>query len=52
MGLAFVEAVVRVHGGTVKATNRAEGGAQLTLTLPLSDAHNYEEADVLALMNG
>jgi len=36
MGLAFVEAVVRVHGGTIEASNRPEGGARLTITLPLA----------------
>ena len=36
LGLAFVEAVVRVHGGTVEASNRCEGGARLTIALPLA----------------
>ena len=36
LGLAFVEAVVRVHGGTIEASNGSERGARLTLTLPLA----------------
>ncbi|MHB1020846.1 MAG: sensor histidine kinase [Acidobacteriaceae bacterium] len=35
LGLAFVEAVVRAHGGSVTAVNRPEGGAQLTVELPV-----------------
>ena len=38
LGLAFVEAVVHAHGGSVSACNRREGGACLTITLPLSPA--------------
>ena len=34
LGLAFVEAVARAHGGSVRASNRAEGGARLVITLP------------------
>jgi len=52
LGLAFVEAVVRVHGGTVTAKNRTEGGAQLTVALPLCEAQNQEEPHALALVNG
>jgi signal transduction histidine kinase len=39
LGLAFVEAVVRAHGGTIEASNRPEGGAQLTIALPLAGTH-------------
>ena len=35
LGLAFVKAVARAHGGEVTAANRKEGGAQLTVKLPL-----------------
>jgi len=36
LGLAFVEAVVGAHSGEVVAANRAEGGARLTIRLPLA----------------
>jgi signal transduction histidine kinase len=36
LGLAFVEAVGRVHGGTIEASNSSEGGARLNITLPLA----------------
>src|SRR5580698_8622114 len=34
LGLAFVEAVVRAHGGSVTASNHPEGGALLSITWP------------------
>src|SRR5277367_2846401 len=34
LGLAFVEAVVRAHGGSVTASNRLEGGALLLISWP------------------
>jgi len=34
LGLAFVQAVVRAHGGVVEAANREEGGAWLAIKLP------------------
>jgi signal transduction histidine kinase len=52
LGLAFVEAVVRVHGGSVTAVNRHEGGAQLTVTLPLCEGPKREEPHAFALLNG
>jgi signal transduction histidine kinase len=52
LGLAFVEAVVRVHGGSVTAKNRPEGGAQLAVMLPLCEAQMQEELHTLALVNG
>jgi signal transduction histidine kinase len=35
LGLAFVDAVVRAHGGTVSARNCISGGAQICIDLPL-----------------
>jgi signal transduction histidine kinase len=34
LGLAFVDAVVRAHGGIISASNGPEGGARLTIDLP------------------
>jgi signal transduction histidine kinase len=36
LGLAFVDAVVRAHGGTTSAGNREVGGARIAVTLPLA----------------
>jgi len=39
LGLAFVDAVVRAHGGTITATNRENGGARIVLSIPLVPVH-------------
>ena len=36
LGLAFVDAVARAHGGTVSASNRESGGARIAVNLPLA----------------
>jgi signal transduction histidine kinase len=36
LGLAFIDAVVRAHGGVVTAHNRESGGAQIKVNLPLA----------------
>jgi len=36
LGLAFAEAVVRAHGGQIKASNGPRGGACIVVDLPLS----------------
>ena len=36
LGLAFAEAVVRAHGGQIKAFNRPRGGACIILDVPLT----------------
>jgi signal transduction histidine kinase len=41
LGLAFVEAVARAHGGSVAAANRESGGAHLAITLPLASEESY-----------
>ena len=50
LGLAFVEAVVRVHGGSVTAVNRSEGGAQIKLSLPLCGSRTQEEHQSLDMV--
>jgi two-component system nitrogen regulation sensor histidine kinase GlnL len=36
LGLAICERIVAVHGGDIRAENRAHGGAAITVTLPVS----------------
>jgi signal transduction histidine kinase len=37
LGLAFVEAVTRAHGGQIRASNNDHGGALIVVDLPLAD---------------
>lgn len=41
LGLAFVGAVVRAHGGTVEVINRETGGARITVSLPWSQKKHH-----------
>jgi signal transduction histidine kinase len=43
LGLAFVRAVVRAHGGSISAANRSQGGARLSIVLPLIVEENKAE---------
>jgi len=52
LGLAFVEAVVRAHGGSVTAANRKQGGAQLSITWPRATPERAEAAHSLMVANG
>ncbi len=49
LGLAFVEAVVRAHGGTVKAANRGEGGAWLAIQMPCTIDSRQANTSEMAL---
>lgn len=37
LGLAICDAIVRAHGGEISASNRPEGGASFTFTLPMRE---------------
>jgi signal transduction histidine kinase len=51
LGLAFVGAVVRAHGGSVTACNRSEGGATLSIAWPRDLDQKIETAHSHALVN-
>jgi signal transduction histidine kinase len=51
LGLAFVEAVVRAHGGSVTASNRPEGGTSLSIAWPLDIEEKIEVSHALKLVN-
>lgn len=38
LGLAFIDAVARAHGGSVSASNLESGGVRMTIELPLSSS--------------
>jgi|GEM_PF-289214 len=48
LGLAFIDAVARAHGGEVTASNREAGGAHIKVTLPLASAAELD-GDVAAI---
>jgi signal transduction histidine kinase len=52
LGLAFVEAVVRAHGGTVTASNRPEGGARLVIMLPCAPEFQNQNGQILSALAG
>src|ERR1700751_1965020 len=51
LGLAFVEAVVCAHGGSVTASNRPEGGALLAITWPRDTEERTAASHSLTLVN-
>ena len=46
LGLAFVDAVTRAHGGTVLAANRETGGARITVNIPFASEVSSEAAAI------
>ena len=45
LGLTVAEGIVHQHGGTIAASNRAEGGASLEVTLPASGSRRNGGTD-------
>ena len=43
LGLAIAKGVVDLHGGTIDAKNRSEGGCVFTVSLPLHTAKAVEQ---------
>jgi len=51
LGLAFVEAVIRAHGGAIEASNRPAGGARVKIALPLLSGLQSENLSAMALVS-
>lgn len=49
LGLAFVQAVVRAHGGIVEAANREQGGAWLAIQMPRAGESRQTRAPEMAI---
>jgi signal transduction histidine kinase len=49
LGLAFVEAVVRAHGGSIEASQRPGGGARLAIVMPTLADRFAEDGRSMAL---
>ncbi len=47
IGLSVCRTIVEVHGGTMEAKNRKEGGASVSFTLPIVETEEDENADTL-----
>jgi signal transduction histidine kinase len=52
LGLAFVQAVIRVHGGSVTAANRVGRGARISISLPLLSFNDHAKTESAVLVNG
>lgn len=46
LGLAFVDAVARAHGGTASVANRETGGARITVNIPFASKVGIESATI------
>lgn len=46
LGLSISEAIVRLHGGTITASNRKDGGAEVRFTLPQLESINTLDDDL------
>jgi len=54
LGLSITDRTVRLHGGSVTASNRPEGGLAVEIRLPLapSPVHDSVEIPVAVSTNG
>jgi two-component system sensor histidine kinase KdpD len=49
LGLAICRGIVEAHNGTIRASNRAEGGAEFVISLPCHESPPIVDIDELAM---
>lgn len=47
LGLAIVDAIARAHGGSARAANRADGGAEVTMVIPAAPINQLAHRDLI-----
>jgi signal transduction histidine kinase len=53
LGLAITDRAVRLHGGSIRVSNRPQGGLMVEIRLPLSsaEARNTDDPQTITILS-